>query len=136
MEGKGIVKKTILLSIVICFVLSCASIPHYEEVYDDSETRIYEHHMLDEIWNVALKTLAEINYMIREVDRAGGVIIAEKWKGHPGIMHLTGANLMTILIQMDGENVVLTCQSRVLNISAHPKREINEFFDLLSGNMW
>ena len=124
-----------MLLILIYFTLSCASIPHYKETYTDSRSEVYQNYTLDEIWNIALKTLIEINYIIKNTDKNGGTIFAEKEQAHPGIVSVTEPNSLTIIIQKEKNNVALTCQCRVLNISDNPEKEINEFFKLLNKKL-
>lgn len=128
-------KKVALILISIYFALSCASIPHYKEVYSDSRSELFQSYTLDEIWNVALKTLVEINYIIKNTDKTGGTIFAEKEQAHPGIASVTESNSLTIIIQKEKNNVALTCQCRVLNISDNPEKEISEFFESLNKKL-
>ena len=128
-------KKIILLSVIFCFIFSCASIPHYKELYVDSRTEIYRNCTLDDIWDVTSRTLVEIDYMITSTDRVGGIIVAKKEYGHPGDTYLSGSNSLMILIQSEDHGVVVICTSRVYKVSAHPREIINEFFESLNGNI-
>jgi hypothetical protein len=124
-----------LLLIAIYFSLSCASIPHYKEVYAESRSEVYRNYTLDEIWNSTLIILVQINYIIKNTDKAGGTIFAEKEQASPAIVSVTESNSLTIIIQKEENNVVLTCQSRVLNISDSPEKEISEFFQTLNKKL-
>lgn len=128
-------KKATLLLILIYFILSCASIPHYKEAYTGSRSEEYQNYSLDEVWNTAIKSLVEINYIIKNTDKNGGTILAEKGQAHPGIVSVAESNLLTIIIQKEKNNIVLTCQSRVLNISDSPEKEISEFFKTLNKKL-
>ena len=127
--------KIISLSAILCFILSCASIPHYKELYVDSRTEIYRNCTLDDIWGITTRVLVENDYMITSTDRIGGIILAKKEYGHPGDRYLSGSNSLMILIQDGNHDVVVICTSRVYKISAHPREILNEFFESLNGNI-
>ena len=127
--------KIISLSVILCFTLSCISIPHYKELYVDSRTEIYQDHTLGYIWGIITRVLVENDYMITSTDRIGGIILAKREYGHPGDRYLSGSNSLMILVQSENRNVVVICTSRVYKISAHPREILNEFFESLNGNI-
>ena len=128
-------KKIILLSVALCFILSCVSIPHYKELYVDSRTEIYQDFTVSDAWNAVSKTLVENDYVIVTADSAGGIICAKREYGHPGDTYLSGTNTLMILIQSESHDVVVICTSRVYKISDHPTEMIDEFFESLNRNI-
>jgi len=121
--------------IFLLFFIACSSIPHYKEKFVSSSSITLTNETINDIWAASLDTLIEMDYVISNTDKLGGMIYAEKEQAHPAIASVREANTLTILIRKQNSDIIIKCQSRVLSSIVNPDKEIKKFFILLKKNL-
>ena len=126
----------ILVPILLGILLfGCASIPHYEEKYIDSQTVTYKDHNIDTVWVAILEVIIEMEYTVTNTDKNGGTVFAEREQAPPWMTNPKVTHSLSIIVRKNGEDIVITCQSKIYRISVEPIGEINRFFNALDKKL-
>ena len=109
--------------------------PHYEERFTESMTEEYKDVTFEKIWAFTIDSVAEMGYVISNMDKAGGFIygaVPSSGFAWPEASELGIA--ISIVIKDLKEKVVVKCQAEG-KISKTPSKVFEKFFNILKNKL-
>ncbi len=127
--------RTLGLIFIILGLIGCASLPHDEPIGIYQRTQSFKNHSFDETWSAALRSVGEVDFVVRNAAKGVGLIKAVA-KTNPDPDHLPP--VMNVVIREENGRIDVNFHLELpgqINDTGRRKAYADLFFRVLKKNL-